>query len=174
MRLGHLEKLSRDAALDVEESDLRKRLVLAPDVGAQGPHEMPHPLGVGVEKSDQGSTFESQALRRLDRNGVGGSHGAFLEKCQLAEHVAWQQHREDDLRTSRTGAGDLDLSIQDQVQVLPKVALAEDMGARLERAAVKIGQQRLEVCRVHALEKGGSLEDLHRVHTRNLRAGRGK
>jgi hypothetical protein len=174
MRLGHLEKLSRDAALDVEESDLRKRLVLAPDVSAQGPHEMPHPLGVGVEKSDQGATFESQALRRLDRDGVGGSHGAFLEKCQLAEHVAWQQHREDDLRAARTGARDLDLPVQDQVQVLTRVALAEDMGACLERAPVKVGQQRFQVCRINAFEKGGSLEDLDGVHMRNLRAGREK
>jgi hypothetical protein len=48
------------------------------------------------------------------------------------------------------------------------------MGACLERAPVKVGQQRFQVCRVHAFEKGGSLEDFDRVHMRNLRAGRGK
>jgi hypothetical protein len=48
------------------------------------------------------------------------------------------------------------------------------MGACLERAPVKVGQQRLKVRRVHAFEKGGSLEDLDGVHMRNLRAGRRK
>jgi hypothetical protein len=135
---------------------------------------MPHPLGVGIEKSDQSSTFESEALRRLDRDGVSGSHGPFLQQRQLTKQVARQQHRKHDLRTARTGACDLDLSVQDQVEVLTQVALAEDMDARLERAPVKVGQQRFQVRGLHALEESGSLKDLQRVHTRNLRAGGGK
>jgi hypothetical protein len=129
---------------------------------------------VGIEKGDQGSTFEGEALRGLDRDGVGGSHCPFLQQRQLTKHVARQQHREHDLRASRTGARDLDLSVQDQVELLTQVALAEDMGARLERAAVKVGQQRFQVRGLHALEESGSLKDLQRVHTRNLRAGGGK
>jgi hypothetical protein len=58
--------------------------------------------------------------------------------------------------------------------VFTRVALVKDMGACLERAPVKVGQQRFQVCRVHAFEEGGSLEDLDRVHMRNLRAGRAK
>jgi hypothetical protein len=48
------------------------------------------------------------------------------------------------------------------------------MGARLERTPVKVGQQRFQVRGLHALEESGSLKDLQRVHTRNLRAGGGK
>ena len=96
------------------------------------------------EKGDQCAAFERKALGCLDRDGVCGSNGSFLEQSQLAKQVPWQQHREYDLRTPWARAGDLDLSLQDQVEVQARVTLAEDLGAGGEGAAVKLGHKRLQ------------------------------
>jgi hypothetical protein len=107
---------------------------------------------VGIEELDQSSTLERHALRRLNRDGVCRSQRTLLKQRQLAKQVAWQEHRKDDLGTTRAGAGDLDLSTEDQMQVLPEVTLAEDMGAGVEVAALKVGCKSLQIGRLHSLE----------------------
>jgi hypothetical protein len=129
---------------------------------------------VRIQETNQRAAFEGQALGRLDCDGVRSSQGTIIEQRQLAEHVAWQKHREHDLRTGWAGSGDLDLSFQDQMKVQTRITLAKDVGAGAERAFVKIGHESLQIRGVDPLEKSRSLKDLQRVHIDHLLARRQK